>query len=436
MKQILQIAGGVLSAFLILVTIPLAAQNPKGKYGVFVLTNATIETISNGRIENGTIVLKDGKIDAIGTNITPPAGAEVIDCKGLNIYPGMIDGGTRVGLSEVGSDKRTQDFNEAGEVIPQLKALTAVNPNSAVIPVTRVSGVTTVLAKPEGGLFPGTAALINLHGYTPDQMFAGFECIVMNFPNTSRRGFFDRRTDDEIKKAAEKSLKRLDEVWEKAKQYYELDSAAQGKGLDYYPEVQAMQGVVRGEQILMIEVNAAKDIQAALKWVSDRKIKRVVLSGVSEGWRVADEIAKAKIPVIAGPVIAIPTRDYDRYDQIYANPGHMKKAGVKVAIRTSDIENVRNLPYHAGFAAAYGMTKEEALRAITIAPAEIFGVQDKLGSLEKGKNATLFVCDGDPLETKTQIKHVFIDGWMIPMVSRQTLLYDEFLKREPGVNKK
>jgi len=197
-----------------------------------------------------------------------------------------------------------------------------------------------------------------------------------------------------------------------------------------------MQGVVRGEQILMIEVNAAKDIQAALKWVSDRKIKRVVLSGVSEGWRVADEIAKAKIPVIAGPVIAIPTRDYDRYDQIYANPGHMKKAGVKVAIRTSDIENVRNLPYHAGFAAAYGMTKEEALRAITIAPAEIFGVQDKLGSLEKGKNATLFVCDGDPLETKTQIKHVFIDGWMIPMVSRQTLLYDEFLKREPGVNKK
>lgn len=425
----------MVSALLVSAVISVEGQSPKGKYGTFALTNATIETITRGTIANGTVLIRNGKIEEVGTAVNIPQGAEVIDCNGLKVYPGMIDGGTRVGLSEVNSDKKTQDFNDAGELIPQLKALTAVNPNSAIIPVTRVSGVTTVLAMPQGGLFPGTAALINLHGYTPDQMFAGFECVVMNFPNTARRGFFDRRTDEEIKKAADKLLKHLDEVWERAVQYHRVDSATKGKGLGYYPEMEALLPVVRGERMLMIEVNAAKDIQAAVKWVTDRKVKKVVLSGVAEGWRVADEIAKANLPVIAGPVIDIPVREYDRYDQVYANPGMLKKAGVKVAIRTSDSENVRNLPYHAGFAAAYGMSKEDALRAITIDPAEIFGVGDKLGSVEKGKNATLLVCDGDPLETKTQVKYVFIDGWMMPMVSRQTLLYEEFLKREPGVSK-
>jgi len=186
---------------------------------------------------------------------------------------------------------------------------------------------------------------------------------------------------------------------------------------------------------LMIEANAAKDIQAALKWIKDRKIKKAILTGVAEGWRVADEIAKANIPVITGPVLSLPSRESDRYDRAYANPGLMKKAGVKVALRTNDAENCRNLFYNAGFAAAYGLGKEDALKAITIAPAEIFGVADKMGSLEKGKNATLFVADGDPFETKTQIKHVFIDGWQMPMNTRQTDLYEEFLKREPGVTK-
>jgi imidazolonepropionase-like amidohydrolase len=173
-----------------------------------------------------------------------------------------------------------------------------------------------------------------------------------------------------------------------------------------------------------------------LKWVKEKNIKKVVLTGVAEGWRVADEIAKANIPVLAGPVLELPSRDYDRYDKAYQNPGLMKKAGVKVAIRTVDGNlNYRNLPYHAGFAAAYGMGREDALKAVTIVPAEIFGVADKMGSIEQGKIANLFVCSGDPFETKTQVSHVFIEGWQMPMVSRQTLLYDEFLQRDPGVTK-
>lgn len=408
------------------------AQSPKATYGTFALTNASIQTVTKGVVQ-GTVVIADGKIVAVGAGVTAPSGATVIDCSGKWIYPGMIDGNTTLGLSEVDSDPRTRDFNEVGDVIPQVRAITAVNPNSVLIPVTRLSGVTTVIAAPVGDLFPGTAALINLHGYTPDQMFAGFEGVVLIFPNTARKGYMDRRTPEEIRKGVEKAMEKLNQTWELATQYHKLDSAT--KSAKYYPEMQALLPVVRGERALMIEVNTSKEILEAIRWVTDRRIKKVILTGVAEGWRVASEIANADLPVITGPVQALPTREYDRYDKAYANAGLMRKAGVKVAICTKQTENVRNLPFHAGFAAAYGLGKEEALRAVTIVPAEILGVADKVGSIEVGKIANLFVSDGDPFETKTNILEVFIGGWQIPMVSRQTLLYDEFLKREPGAKK-
>src|SRR5690606_28560633 len=187
---------------------------------------------------------------------------------------------------------------------------------------------------------------------------------------------------------AEKAIKNIDEVWQKAIIYHRLDSAK--AELEYYPEMAQMAKVISGELPLLIEVNAAGDIQLAIEWLEDKKVK-AILTGVSEGWRVADKIAAAKLPVITGPVMALPNRQSDRYDAAYTNPGKMLKAGVKVAIRTDDAENVRNLPFNAGFAAAYGMGKEEALRAVTIVPAEILGVDGHLGSIEEGKSATLFI---------------------------------------------
>jgi imidazolonepropionase-like amidohydrolase len=421
--------------FMISTAFCIQAQNPKARSGTFALTNASIETITKGIVHNGTVIISGGKITAVGVEVPVPSDAEVIDCKGLWIYPGMIDGGSRLGLLEFGQVPQATDVSELGDVVPQMKALTAVNPNSAGIPVTRISGVTTALTVPEGELFCGTASLVNLHGYTPDQMHAGFDAVVLSYPRTGRRGALDLRTEEEIKKTTDIALARLDDVWVKATQFHKLDSATKGK-TNYYPEMQALLPVVRGEMALLVDVNAAKDIESALKWVADKKVKKVIFSGVAEGWRVAGLLAKAKIPVITGPVLSLPTRDYDRYDKPYANAGLMKQAGVPVAIKTqSSMLNNRNLPYHAGFAAAYGMGREEALRAITIVPAQIFGVDDKLGSIETGKSATLFVCDGDPFETKTQVRHVFIEGWQIPMESRQTLLYEEFLQRTPGVSK-
>jgi len=402
----------------------------KPRTGKFLLKNATVVTVTKGTLNNTSVLIENGKILQIGTNLSE-SGAEVIDCTGQFIYPGMIDSGTRLGLVEVSSVAETVDYADIGNFTPNMQALTTVNPNSEAIPVTRVSGVTTVLTVPTGGLFPGTAALINLNGYTPDQMYAGFKAVVMNFPSSARRGRYDRRSEDDIKKASDKALKEANELWENAVNYQELKS--KGAELTYYPEMDQMAKVVTRELPLLVEVNAASDILNAIKWVEGKNI-RVIFTGTAEGWRVADQIAKAGIPVITGPVQELPTRQSDRYDTPYANAGKMAKAGVKLAIRTNEEENVRNLPFHAGFAAAYGLGKEEALKAVTINAAEIFGLSDQLGSVEVGKIANLIVSTGDPFETRSQMIHVFINGYRIPLSNRHIRLYQEFLERSPGLN--
>ncbi|GAB5409069.1 MAG: amidohydrolase family protein [Balneolaceae bacterium] len=401
----------------------------KARTAKFALTNAKIYTVTNGVIENGTIVISNGIIEAVGKNVSIPSDAEVIDYNGREIYPGMIDSGTQLGLSEIGSIAEANDFREFGDITPQMQALSAVNPNSEAIPVTRVSGVTTTLTFPRGGVLPGTAATINLFGYTPDQMFAGSKGVVMNFPNNRRRW---RQTQEQADRAKEKALNSVNDAWDKAEIYAKVKDSPDAR---YYPEMEALAEVVNGEMMLYLEVNSAPDILSAIDWIQDRGYEKVVFTGVAEGWRVADELVKANISVIAGPVLSTPTRDSDGYTAPYANAGVMQKAGVKVALRTGDTENSRNLPYNAGFAATYGMGREEALKAITINAAEIMGIGDQVGSIEVGKKANLFVSTGDPFETATQIVDVYIDGYQIPMRSRQTDLYDEFLNRTPGFNK-
>ena len=427
----------ILNLMLIITVLPLlsVAQEDdsvlKPTKGKFALTNATVVTVTNGTIENGAVLINNGKIEAVGANISIPSDAQTIDCTNHFVYPGMIDAGTRLGLREINSIDLTRDDRDVGDIRPHLQALTAVNPNSVSIPVTRVSGITTALTIPSGGILPGTAATINLVGYTPQQMFAGTKIMVMNFPAVFRR-WWTNETEEEAKKARDKALKSVNEAWDKAEAYAKIQNSPDAR---YYPEMAALVQVVDGQMPLMIEVNKAKDIKSAIEWVKKRGYNNVIFSGVSEGWRVAKELVEAGIPVITGPVQATPSRASDKYDADYANAGKMQQAGVKVAIRTMNTENSRNLPYHAGFAAAYGMGKEEALRAITIVPAEILGLQDQMGSIEAGKNASLFVATGDPMETKTKIKHLFINGWKVPMTSRHIRLYDEFLQRSPGLNK-
>lgn len=426
----------LLNSLILLLTtthIAFGQQVKKAEAGNFLIKNTTIHTITQGTIK-GDILIEDGRIANVGSGIVSKE-ARVIDGTNKHVYPGMIDSGSRLGLQEIGSISLTKDFSELGDFVPQMKALTAVNPYSVSIPVTRVNGVTTVFAKPQGGTFPGTGAVIDLFGYTPEQMSAGAEGVIMQFPSTGRRHRWDSRTDEDISKDAEKAIAKINDMWNEILAYKKIDSIAKATRTvwdNYNPQMQAMMPVAYGKNPLFIEVNAKNDIEAALQWVKDKNIKAVFM-GVSEGWRIADKIAQAGIPVITGPVLDLPGREYHRYDASYTNAGIMTKAGVKVAIRTNDAENTRNLPFNAGFAAAYGMGVEEALKAVTIHPAQIFGIDKMYGSIEKGKVANLVVATGDLFETSTQIDYLFIRGWNVPLESRHTLLNDEFSERTPGL---
>lgn len=407
-----------------------AQLTEKASFGTFLLKNGTIITGTGDTIV-GDLIIEKNRIKNIGNNLSIEQGDE-IDCTGKFIYPGFFDSGTGLGLNEISSISLTSDSREIGKFNPQLKALTAINPNSVLIPVTRVNGVTTVLSKPTGNIFPGKAALINLWGYTPREMSLKKSYTIINFPISGKRHRWDRRSKDDIKKDYDKARKDLDQYLEKATSYGEL-LQSNSSNIKYNPEMEALQGVLDRKEKVIINVNRSNDILEAIKWVKSKNVD-AILSGVKEGYLVADSIAQSEIPVIVGPILATPTRSNASFASNYKNASVLHNAGVKIAIQTTENENVRNLPYHAGFAAAYGLGKEDALKAITIYPAEIFGVDKDYGSLSINKMANVLITDGDPFETKTTIEQVFINGYKIPMESRHTLLYYEFLDRTSGVN--
>lgn len=423
--------------FLLLVgMVPAKAQiTEKPEYGKFAITGATIHTITNGIIDDGVLLIEGDKITFVGKNAKITNEYTVIDASGKHVYPGFIDSWTSLGLVEISAVPVTVDDAELGDFTPHMNAYTAFNPHSAAIPVTRVSGVTNVIAKPRSGNVAGKAALMDLWGYSADSMVVNKSAaLVMELPASTKRGWWDNRSEKEIKEQYEKNIKAIDDFLDKARFYDKMltayEAAPSGKKQpDHDPALEAMREVVQGEVPIVIPVNSEKEILNAIEWTSKHEGLSFIFAGVAEGWRVAEQLAEAGIPVITG-TLQTPTRQYDNYQRPYQNPGLMAKAGVKVAIGTGETENVRNAPFHAGYAATYGMGTEEALKALTINPAQIFGVDDVLGSLEEGKQANLFIADGDPFEPLTNIEQVFIQGFKIPMVSRHTQLYDEFLDRD------
>jgi len=423
------------SLFVFLMGISAVAQiTEKAEFGKFAITNATIHTVTNGVIENGVILINGEEIAYVGQNAKIKPEYKRIDATGKHVYPGFMDASTQLGLQEIGAVAVTRDQAELGEINPHVRAFTAINPSSVNIPVTRVNGVTHVVSLPVSGTISGKATLIDLYGYSPDSMavtpHAGLH---INWPSSKKRGWWDDRSDEEVKKEYEKDLKKLKEFWSKAEFYDKMMAAykqnpSQKEKPDKDKKLQAMREVLSGKVPVIISVDAKKDILNAIEWTKNHPDVRFILAGVQDGWRVADEIAEAGLPCLVSTLYT-PQRDYDNYQRPYQNPAKLHEAGVKVAIATGGIENVRNAPYHAGFAANYGLGKQEALKAITINGAEIFGVDDKLGSIEKGKQANLFIADGDPFEPMSQINQVFIRGYKIPMVSRHTQLYEEYLNR-------
>lgn len=405
-----------------------------GRTGTFAIRNATLHPVSAPPIANGTLVISGGKITAMGAGVVVPAGATVIDGSGLSVYPGMIDSATTVGLTEVGSVRGTNDVTEFGDLNPNARAAVAINPNSNLIPVARVNGVTNVIARPQGGLFPGQGALIRLAGWTPDEMIVKSPAAVyVNFPQARTPPFSDQPQDEEAEKKAKKEygdrLQRIREVLRDARAYGKAAAAKnRPRGFERDLILEALVPAVERRVPVVIVANRAADIRAALKFAEEEKLD-MILEGGQDVQRVLPELKQRNVPVILGPIWSLPPREDDPYDLIFTNAAALHRNGIRFAISTGDAHDVRNLPYQAASAAAFGLPKEEALKAVTLYPAQIWGVADRLGSLEVGKSATLFVTDGDPLEIRTTVRHVFIEGQQMPGESLHTILYEKFKRR-------
>jgi imidazolonepropionase-like amidohydrolase len=438
----LRIGFLLLAAHCLLLTVPAqndgSQQNVLGKAGTFAVMNARIVTVSGATIENGTILIQDGRIAAIGANVSVPASAEKIDGRGLSVYPGMIDAATNLGLAEIPlGANATVDVAEIGDMNANAKVITGINPHSSHVNVTRVNGITTVLSLPTGGTIAGQAAVINLWGSTQGEMaVVPVFALVVNFPRVSTfAGFGQQQLDfNEAVKQRDKRLDDLKKVFKDAEDYARVrDAYAKDKTLPYPGvnlKMDAMIPYIRGERPIIFRAERERDIRAVVKFVEEMKIKGVIVGG-QEAWKAADALNKNNIPVIYTNIYNLPVRDDDEYDSFYEAPSKLQKAGVRFAVSTgNDGAEVRDLPYQAGLAAAYGLSKEDALKSVTLYPAQILGIADKLGSLETGKTANVVVTDGDLLEPRTNIKYLFINGRLLPLTSRHTELFEQFKDRK------
>lgn len=415
------------SFLLLLASSGFAADN------TFLLRGATIHPVSSAKVEGASLLVKDGKIAEIGPKIPVPKGTRVIDAKGLHVYPGMIDSATEIGLSEVSSVRETQDTNEIGDFKPQLRAAIAVNPASEHIPVIRANGIAAAIALPGGGIIAGQASLMRLNGWTWEEMeLRRSAAMHLFFPTmgggssrfsqeSSRTGFAEAR------RAYERRLKLLQEYLESARRYHKA-KAAKSPGLKTDLAFEAMLPVLDGKLPVLINAVRERAIREAIQWAQKEKIK-VILSGVRRPGDALAELKARNIPVILGPTQALPMEEDDPYDAAFTLPAELHKAGVKFAFGSFGNQFARNLPYQAATAAAFGLPYEEALKAVTLYPAQIWGVDDRMGSIETGKSADFIVTDGDPLEVQTQVKRMFLDGIEVDLESKHTLLYKKYLSR-------
>jgi len=377
------------------------------------ITGGTVYPVSGAKIENATVLIRDGRIAAVGANVVVPAGATRIDASG------------KVGLREIGNVDNTNEYTLRGnDVAAGFNVLEGINPASTLIAVNRMEGITTTLAVPTGNLIWGQAVLIDLDGATieamrvkaPAAMVADLSEGSKSAGGGSRAGVAQRlrRVLDD---AREYATRRADY---RRRQIQDLSASA--------ADLEALQPVLRGELPLLVQANRRSDIETALRIAKEYKLK-LILAGAAEGWMIPGEIAAAGVPVLVEPLDNIPS--YDALGIRYENAALLTKGGAKVALMETATENTRDLRQQAGNAVANGMTWDQALRAVTLTPAEVFGVGDRYGSLEAGKVANVVVWTGDPFEFTTGVEHVFIRGRDIPLRSRQTELLERYRTLPP-----
>ena len=405
-----------------------------------VLKGGKLLTITHGVIENGVLIMEGGKITAVGSSRSTkvPRGAQVLDVTGMTVYPGLIDSETNLGLTEITQEPSTNDLIEPSEeIMPHMHVYDAFHAESELIPVTRVNGITNAIVAPTStDTMPGQDAFVQLAGPSAAEMLLVRDiAIPLNFTGDQRRNesfktakypFTRMGMAAQIRQAfidAQDYAHRWEDYEKKKSQ------PAPGGKTPEMPKrelrMEALLPYLRGEKPLVLAAQTGSDLETAVKLAGEFHLK-FVLNHIAHSQPVLDYVASLKVPVIVGPIYAEPM-EYERYDAVYRLPAELYKRGVKIAFASYEAHQVRNLPYQAGFATGFGLPYDEALKAITLNPAEIWGVADQLGSLDVGKTANVVVANGDPLDVKTDVKRVFIQGREVPMMNRQIWLRDQYM---------
>ncbi len=423
----------------------IAAQGQLAPSQVVAITGAKLLTVSHGTIENGTLVMAGGKIAAVGPadGVKVPADAKVVDGHGMTVYPGLIDPESNFGLTEISADQMTNDLAErSDEIMPHMHVYDAFHAETELIPVARLNGITNAVVAPASDdSIAGQDIFIQLYGKDRDGMTLGKDvALAMNYGAEQRRrggrgGGGGGSTRTEYPSTRMGLITQLRQTFIDVQDYMAKSDAAAKKSDKAFKrdlKLEAMIPYLKGERPVVIGVYEGYDVETIMGLAKEFHLK-VILNHVTHSQEVLDKIAAYKVPVIVGSIYDFPLAD-QRFDAVYTLPAELAKRGVKIAISSADAggpvssHSSRNLPYAAGFAVAYGLPYDDALKAITLNVAEMFGFGDKLGSLDVGKMANVVMANGDPLDVRTDVKQVYVQGVAVPMVSRQTRLRDEYAK--------
>jgi imidazolonepropionase-like amidohydrolase len=398
------------------------------------LRGATIHTVTNGVIENGTILFENGVIRAIGTDVEIPTGTRVVDVSGKHIYPGLIDAYSTVGISEIGSVDVSSDVNELGDFNPNVRAEVAVNAESRHIGTTRSAGVLVTLTTPGGGLISGMSSAMSLEGWDWEEMsIESAAALNVNWPNPNSGGGRGGRGrgfgpgPQESPPTYAERVQQLKDFFAEARAYRDATTAGEEVRTD--SRYAAMIPALNGDIPVVVSADGAAQINDAITWAQQEGV-RLVIRGGSDAIHVADRLVANDIPVILTSTMAAPGRDYEGYDGAYTMPARLHEAGVRFAISGgSGALYTNRLPWEAGVAVAFGLPEEEALKAVTINAAEFMGISDKVGSLEPGKQATLLITTGTPLDMTSDIEQSYIQGREIDMNDIQKHFFDKYMEK-------
>jgi imidazolonepropionase-like amidohydrolase len=413
-------------------TIPASPQA-----GPVAIANATIHPVSGPVIDRGWIVMIDGRIDRLGEGALPIADdVEVIDATGKHVYPGLFDASTVVGLIEIAAVRATRDNIETGQINPNVLAHVAVNPDSEITPTARSNGVLLINVTPAGGLVSGQSSVMMLDGWTWEQMtLASPSALVIRWPRmVPGRSWDNEETEKRQIEARDRDLAALEKALEQARAYRIARAAADksSKPIDFDARWEAMIPYLDGTRSVLIEAEEVSQIEASIAFARRHGLK-MVLVGASDAMRAIESIRANKVPVILSGTHSLPRSPDDAIDEPFTLPARLHATDVLFAIAGNGMHgNVRNLPYQAGMAAAYGLSRDEAIASITLRPAQILGVADRVGSLEPGKDATLFIASGDILEVPTRVEAAWIQGRRLDLTDKHKRLNEKYRKRLSG----